>query len=80
MCPIEIDELEFFCIAELADDLGVSRQTLWRWRNDGKIPIGHRFRDGRVLFTASEAEEIRRYANRLDPIEEPVRDQMSLFG
>ena len=80
MCPLAIDDIEFFCVAEIAEEVGVSRQTLWRWRNNGKIPIGHRFRDGRVLFTSEEAEEVRRFANRLDPIEEPNRNQLTLFA
>jgi len=80
MSPVEIDDLEFFGASELAEELSISRQTLWRWRNDGKIPIGQRFRDGRVLFTAEEAEEVRRYANHLEPIDEPDRNQLRLFA
>jgi len=80
MCPVEIEDLEFFGVSELAEELGVSRQTLWRWRSDGKIPAGHRYRDGRVLFSSEQVEEIFRFANRLDPIEEPNRDQMKLFA
>lgn len=80
MCPVEIEGLQFFGVSELAEELGVSRQTLWRWRSDGKIPAGHRYRDGRVLFSAEQVEEICRFANRLDPIEKPNRDQMKLFA
>ena len=80
MCPIEIEDLQFISLSELAEELGVSRQTLWRWRNGGKIPAGHRYRDGRVLFTSEQVEEICRFANRIDPIEVPTRDQMKLFA
>ena len=80
MCPVEIEDLQFFGVSELVEEVGVSRQTLWRWRNDGKIPAGHRYRDGRVLFTSEQVEEICRFANRLDPIEEPNRDQRKLFA
>ena len=80
MCPVEIEDLQFFGVSELVEEVGVSRQTLWRWRNDGKIPAGHRYRDGRVLFTSEQVEEICRFANRLDPIEGTNRDQMKLFA
>ena len=80
MCPVEIEDLQFFGVSELVEEVGVSRQTLWRWRNDGKIPAGHRYRDGRVLFTSEQVEEICRFANRLDPIKGTNRDQMKLFA
>jgi len=80
MTPIQIDGLDFFFMADIADEVGVSRQTLWRWRNDGKIPSGHRYRDGRVLFTAGEFAEIQGFANRLEPIGQTYSDQLRLFG
>ena len=51
----------------VARAVGVSRQTLWRWRSEGRVPAGHRFRDRQILFTAEELGEIREYANRLEP-------------
>ena len=51
---------------ELADELGVSYWTIWRWQREGKIPT---IRLGRKLFfrlaavearlTAMEAESLR---------------------
>ena len=38
------------------------------WRNAGKVPAGHRYRDRDILFTSAEAEEIRRFANRIEPL------------
>ena len=64
---------------ELLGELGISRQTLWRWRSEGHIPPGHRVRDGKVMFTQEEADEIRRFANRIEPIDEAERNQLGLF-
>lgn len=77
---IEIRGVRYFSAADIVKEAGVSRQTFWRWRQEGKIPIGHRFRDGRVLFTAPEVEAIRQYANRVDPIEQENIGQLALFS
>lgn len=66
--PKEIDSSEYWSAAELIRELHVSRQTLWRWRRLRKIPEGRRFRDGQILFTTSEAESVRHYANRVEPV------------
>ena len=77
---INIEGTPYIAAHELLCELGVSRQTLWRWRVEGHIPTGHRFRDGRVVFTHAEADEIRRYANRIEPIDEAERNQLGLFN
>jgi predicted DNA-binding transcriptional regulator AlpA len=77
---IEIQGIRYYSASDIMKEVGVSRQTLWRWRQDGKIPIGHRFRDGRILFTASEVDAIRQYANRIDPIEQENVGQLALFS
>ncbi len=64
----------------MAEELKVSRQTLWRWRDQGKIPTGMRYRSGQVLFTEQEVELIREYANRMEPIELGGPQQMGLFN
>jgi len=66
--PKEIDSSEYWSAAELIRELHVSRQTLWRWRRLHKIPAGRRFRDGQVLFTAAEADSVRHYANKVEPV------------
>lgn len=65
---LEINGVQYVSSTEVVEELGVSRQTLWRWRREGKIPAGHRYRDGQVLFTGPEVEAIRTHANRIEPI------------
>lgn len=79
--PIEIEGVTFYSAGEVAKEIGVSRHTLWRWRQDEKIPSGHRYRDGKVVFTAKEMQAIREFANRLDPATPAVEPkQLRLFN
>ena len=64
---IEIDGVAYYSAADVARELGVSRQSLWKWRLQGKIPPGHRYRDRQVVFTGSEYQAVREYAHRLQP-------------
>lgn len=64
--PFELGGKFYMTSAEVLDDIKISRQTLWRWRREGKIPIGKRFRDGKILFDVDEVTLIREYANRID--------------
>lgn len=66
--PVEIEGNYYFSASDIHRELGISRQTLWRWRRDGKIPLGRRYRDHQVLYTKDEVDEIRYYANRLEPV------------
>jgi Helix-turn-helix domain len=77
--PVEIDGVTYFAATEVAAFLEVSRQTLWRWRRTGKIPLGHRFRDGQTFFTQNEVEKIKEFAHRIEPIDAPDRSQLDLF-
>jgi predicted DNA-binding transcriptional regulator AlpA len=81
--PIQIDGVAYFSAADIQRDLGVTRQTLWRWRKARKIPQGRRYRDRQVLFTKEEVDVIHEYANRLEPADAALgsdADQMSLFN
>ena len=76
---LRIDGSDYYSVAQILKETGVTRQTLWRWRQDGRVPAGHRFRDKQVLFTADELEQIRQYANRVEPIADDPRSQLNLF-
>jgi predicted DNA-binding transcriptional regulator AlpA len=78
MVPLSIDGTTFYALVDVASEAGVSRQTIWRWRQDGKIPVGHIYRDRRVVFSESEARAVLDYANRIEPANGP-RNQLSLF-
>jgi hypothetical protein len=77
---LEIRGINYFSATDITIEIGITRQTLWRWRQEGKIPYGHRFRNGRILFTAAELESIRQFANRIDPIDQEALNQLPLFG
>jgi cysteine desulfurase len=57
--PTQIDGSIFYSGKEVAAACGVSRQTIWRWRQDGLIPEGRPRRGGTVVFTEAELEYIR---------------------
>jgi hypothetical protein len=59
----------------------ITRQTLWRWRHEGVIPLGRLFRGRQILFNEEEVAAIRRYANRIEPIAPPGSEhQLNLFA
>ncbi len=64
-----MNDTEFFMLSEVAKAAGVTRQTIWRWRVDRRVPQGRRYRDRIVLYTAAERAEICRFASRLDLVE-----------
>lgn len=78
--PFVLEGATYYTAADVARDVGVSRQTLWRWRQDGKIPLGRRYRDRQVVFTPEELRAVREFAHRLEPIDGPSPDQLKLFG
>ena len=77
---IEIDGVLYLTTTEVLAEASVSRQTLWRWRQDGKIPVGRRYRDKQVVFTETEVDAIREYAQRIEPIDETGARQFRLFN
>ena len=80
MKPTKINGTAYFTAPEILKDLGIARQTLWRWRQQEKIPAGHRYRDKILLFTSDEVEEIRQFANRVESIEQNNKHQLKLFN
>lgn len=77
---VEIEGTVFFSANEVADELGVSRQTFWRWRREGKVPSGRLYRDRQIIFTRAEIEQAREYAHRVEPIDPAQREQLRLFN
>ena len=61
-----IQGVQYYTTAEVLRAAGVSRQTLWRWRKEGQVPQGHRFRSRGVLFSSRERDQIVSYANRIE--------------
>jgi hypothetical protein len=78
--PVEIDGKHYFSPHDVAREVGVSRQTLWRWRQQGKIPAGNRYRGRQVLFTDVERQVILEYAHRIEPIAFVTETQLGLFN
>lgn len=68
---ITIEGVEYFTAAEIQREVGVVRQTLWRWRRARVIPQGLRYRNKNIVFTRAEVETIREYSNRLEPADSP---------
>lgn len=71
MMPIEIEGVEYFTATDIQRDVGIVRQTLWRWRRAKKIPQGRRYRDKTIVFTRAEVGAIREFSNRLEPADSP---------
>ena len=64
---ISVDGAAYYTMNDILDSLSITRQTLWRWRLEGKVPAGRRFRDKQLIFTRSEFEIIKGFANRIGP-------------
>lgn len=77
---VKINGIKYLSATELLETVDVTRQTLWRWRQEGKIPAGHRFRGRQVVFNPEEVAAIQEYANRIEPIENSEAGQLSLFN
>jgi hypothetical protein len=76
-----IEGVTYLSATDIQRELGVTRQTLWRWRKERKIPLGRRYRNKQVVFTQQEVEAIREYSNRLEPVEVGRTSQLKLtFG
>jgi predicted DNA-binding transcriptional regulator AlpA len=76
-----IDGVPYLSASAVLEALAISRQTLWRWRHEGKVPPGRRYRGRHVVFSRADFEAISAYANLLEPITTPThKDQLKLFN
>ncbi len=75
--PLGIDGRDYFTAKEICELVGISRQTLWRWRQSTRIPAGLRFRGKRLVFSSHELEQIRGYASALEPAVTPFQSDFS---
>lgn len=81
--PLQIQDTTYFTGSEIAEEAGVTRQSLWRWLKTGKVPAGYKHRSGQVVFTAQERDAILRFANQVEPLaseEEEGESQLGLFN
>ena len=76
---IHVDGRLFYLTKDVVENLGISRQTLWRWRNEGKIPPGNRYRGNKIIFSEEEVNQIREYTEYIEPIEQINTPQLKLF-
>ena len=76
--PLKIQGVEYYTVSDVLERLDVSRQTLWRWRQEGKIPAGQRFRNRHVVFTPQQVLDIEAFAYQLDPIDDLAGDPLGL--
>lgn len=65
---LQVNGRDYFTATEVINEVGVARQTFWRWRQEGRVPAGSRFREKLVIFTPEELQEIKDYSNRMQPI------------
>ena len=66
---LEVGGITYLTADEVAERAAVSRQTLWRWRQDGHVPAGRRYRGRRLLFTEDELGQVLEFAHRMEPAE-----------
>jgi predicted DNA-binding transcriptional regulator AlpA len=78
--PVEIRGNEYFSHKEVLERIGVERSTLWRWRSEGKVPMGRSSNSKQVYFTADEVAAIEEYAFGLRPIDAMDPTQLRLFN
>lgn len=78
--PLSIEGIEYYLGSEVAESIGISRVTLWRWRQLNQVPQGHRLRGRQVIFTRAEVDAIRQFALRVEPITREIPAQLPLFA
>jgi len=56
--PIEIDGQTYFRTAEVCDNVGISRSTLYRWLKGGILEMSYRDRRGWRMLTEDDLNRI----------------------
>ena len=79
--PVLVSGTPFYTATETTEIVGVSRQSLWRWRRDSLVPCGRRYRGRELLYTRGEVETIYAHAHRLERADaaEKLALQLDLF-
>lgn len=57
----------FFTTKDVIKKVGISRNTLFLWFKDNKIPETKRNRNGHRIFTEKDIKTILNYKNKLTP-------------
>ena len=80
--PFFVSGTPFYTATEATEIVGVSRQSLWRWRRDSLVPCGRRYRGRELLYTRDEVEAIYAHAHRLERADaaERLALQLDLFS
>ncbi len=56
----EIEGHRYYSLQEVAELVNVSRQTLWRWRQEGSVPLGRSLRGRQLLFSEFDLDLIQK--------------------
>lgn len=51
-----VGRLLLMSMRQVTDTLGVSRSTLYEWRNSGSFPQGHRIGPNRIAWKVADVE------------------------
>lgn len=76
--PIFVNNIKYLTTSDIVETLGVTRQTLWRWRKAGLVPKGNRYRGRKVIFNEQDRASIESYALRVSPIQGDESQQLDL--
>ena len=76
----EISGTKYFTLTEISEKLCISRQTLWRWRQNNLIPSGSKHRNYKVVYSEKELQFILDYFNQLEPLSKKNPNQLGLFN
>ena len=77
----EGDGSRYSSVSDVAETVGVTRRTLYRWIEQDKVkgPGYERQRDKRRFFSQSEVDAVATFANQVAPVADSP-DQMKLFN